>query len=270
MKPAPFEYHRPETVEEVLALLAEHGEDAKPLAGGQSLVPLLAMRLAQPAHVIDLERVAELRGAEVRSEAIVVGAMTREVEVERRASELGLPAAVREAIPHIGHFQIRNRGTVGGSIAHCDPAAEWPALLLLLDATVVARSARGERAIPAQDFVQGPLMTALEPDELVVKMRIPVAAGPSAFAEVERRFGDFALVGAACDSGRVVVFGTGARPQRLNSVEAYLAQGSRDLREVSRLAAGEIEAVGDVHGSADYRRHVGGELVAQVASRCLA
>ncbi len=269
MKPAPFEYHRPESLDEVLSLLGELGDEAKPLAGGQSLVPLLAMRLSQPAHIVDLERVPQLRGMEHDGECVTIRAMTSQSEVARRGSQLDLPAAVLQAIPHIGHFQIRNRGTVGGSITHGDPAAEWPALLLLLDASIKARSARNERSIAAGDFYLGPLMTALEPDELLVEVHLPVSSGPSAFAEVERRHGDFALVGAACDAGRVVVFGTGSRPQRLLEVESYLASAVVDLGDLGRLAEAEIEAVSDLHASAAYRKKVGGELVARVVSQCL-
>ena len=250
-------------------MLAQHGDEGKPLAGGQSLLPLLAMRLAQPAHVLDLERVEELRGIEVAAEAVTIRAMTRQAELERRGAELALPAAVRYALPHIGHFQIRNRGTVGGSIAHCDPAAEWPALLLLLDGVVTARSLRGERRIGAEAFCRGPLTTALEPDELLVDVRITARGGPSAFAEVERRFGDFALVGAACDGGRVVVFGAGGRPQRLAQVEAYLAGGGTDLAEVTALAAEEVDAISDLHATAFYRKETAGRLVAQVVGSCL-
>lgn len=270
MKPAPFEYHRPESLGEALSLLAELGDEAKPLAGGQSLVPLLAMRLAQPGHIVDLERVPELRGVERNNGGVTIRAMTPQSEIVRRGRELDLPAAVREAVPHIGHFQIRNRGTVGGSITHGDPAAEWPALLLLLDASITARSARQQRTIAAADFYLGPLMTTLEPDELVVDIRMPSRAGPSAFAEVERRHGDFALVGAACDSGRVAVFGTGSRPQRLPQVESFIGANGSDLRELARLAEIEIEAVSDIHASAAYRKKVGGELVARVVSQCLA
>ncbi len=270
MKPALFEYHRPESLDEVLSLLSELGDEAKPLAGGQSLVPLLAMRLAQPAHIVDLERVPELRGIKRDSGGVTIGAMTTQSDVLRQGQRLDLPAAIREAVPHIGHFQIRNRGTVGGSVTHGDPAAEWPALLLLLDASITARSARGERRIAAADFYVGPLMTALEPDEVVVEVRMPASPGPSAFGEVERRHGDFALVGAACDSGRVVVFGTGSRPQRLPELESYLDAGGRHLGEVARMAEDMIEAVSDLHAPAAYRKKVGGELVARVVSQCLA
>ena len=150
MKAAPFQYLRPETLEEALAALAQHGEDCKPLAGGQSLIPLLALRLAQPALLLDLGRLPELRQAGIG----MLGAMVTNGELEREA--VVIPPVVAAAVPHIGHFQIRNRGTVGGALAHCDPAGEWPALALALNAVIRVRSARAERAIPAAEFIAGP------------------------------------------------------------------------------------------------------------------
>lgn len=269
MKPAPFEYHRPESLAEAVGVLAEHGDEAKPLAGGQSLVPLLAMRLAQPAHIIDLNRVPELVGARTKGGEIRLGALTRHATLEEPPPELSLPGVVATAARHIGHTAIRNRGTVGGSLAHADPAAEWPALLLVLDGSVTVRSARGERGIPAADLFLGPLMTAIEPDEIVTEVRLQPKGGRGAFAEIERRHGDFALVGAICDSGRVAVFGTGSRAQRLSTVEALIAQGASDSTEIAAAAEGEIEAANDLHASAAYRRRVGGQLVAEVVGRCL-
>lgn len=269
MKPAPFEYHRPESLDEALELLAEHGDEAKPLAGGQSLVPLLAMRLAQPAHLVDLNRVSELAGWQHQSGGVRLGALVRHATLENPPTDLQLPEVVPTAVRHIGHVAIRNRGTVGGSIAHADPAAEWPALLLALDGTVTARSSRGERSIPAADLFLGPLMTAIEPDELLTDVELRPRGGRGAFAEIERRHGDFALVGAVCDSGRVAVFGTASRAQRLTEVEVLVADGVRDPREIAATAERQIEAGGDVHASAAYRRKVGGRLVAEVVGRCL-
>ena len=258
MKSAPFEYRRPETLDEALALLAEHGDEAKPLAGGQSLIPLLAMRLAQPALLVDLQRVPELRGVNRRDGAVRIGAMTRQAELERWPE---LPALVGAALPHIGHFQIRSRGTVGGSLAHMDPAAEWPALALLLDAELELASSRGRRMLAAAEFALGPLITALEPDELLVAVTLRGADGRFGFEEVERRPGDFALVGAASQGGRIVAFATGARPQRLPGCEAYLAGGGWAGDELRALAEREIEATADIHASAAYRRRVGARLV---------
>lgn len=238
MKAAPFDYRRPETLEEALAALAEHGDECRPLAGGQSLIPLLALRLAQPAILLDLGRVPDLRGPEPGW----IGAMTTNAELEGRRE--GLPPVVAAALPHIGHFQIRNRGTVGGALAHCDPAGEWPALALALDIRLRLLSTRGERFLSAADFIRGPLMTALAPDELLVAVEIPAWAGTASFGfeEVARRPGDFALAGAICVRApagrRLVVFATGERPVLLDEPEA------------------PFDVTGDLHASAPYRRQV--------------
>jgi carbon-monoxide dehydrogenase medium subunit len=263
VKPAPFEYHRPESLEAALQFLAVHGDEAKPLAGGQSLIPLLAMRLALARHIVDLQRIPELRGIRVDGSGVRMGAMVSQREVERDARMPGLVAA---AVPHIAHFQIRNRGTVGGSLSHMDPAAEWPALALVLDAVMVAASVRGKREIAARDFMVGPMMTALEPDELLVEVVLPAAEERFGFAEVERRSGDFALVGAACHGRAVCVFATGPRPQRLDRVEEFLRGGGRTGRELEALAASEIEATGDIHASAEYRRQIGASLVGRLVA----
>ncbi|HUY60868.1 MAG TPA: FAD binding domain-containing protein [Candidatus Dormibacteraeota bacterium] len=264
MKPPSVAYRRPESLAEALADLAELGDRARPLAGGQSLVPLLALRLAQPEVLVGLERVAELRGAELAADQLVIRAMTREAELERAPA---LPALLRAALGHIGHFQIRSRGTVGGSLAHMDPAAEWPALALLLDATLtVASTRRGRRRLPAAAFIVGPLTTALEPDELLEAVTIARPDDHFGFAEVERRSGDFALVGAGCHGGRVVVFAAGPRPQRLAGVEAFLRDGGGPGPELQQRARAEIEARDDLHASAAYRRQVGARLVDQVVA----
>ena len=184
----------------------------------------------------------------------------RDVEDDPR-----MPGLVSAAVPHIGHFQIRNRGTVGGSLSHMDPAAEWPAVALVLDAVMVAASVRGRREIAADDFMVGPQTTALEPDELLVEVAVPIPDDGFGFAEVTRRgMGDFALVGAACQGSAVAVFGAGPRPQRLAAVEDFLRSGGGTRAEVSALAASEIEATTDIHGSSDYRRHVAASLVGAV------
>jgi aerobic carbon-monoxide dehydrogenase medium subunit len=249
VKAAPFAYHRPRSLEEALDHLAEHGEEAKALAGGQSLVPLMAMRLAQPAVIVDLGEVPELK----RRNGTAVGAMVTNATLEREPA--GLPPVVSAALPHLGHFQIRNRGTVGGSLAHADPAAEWPALALLLEAVLTLRSRdRGQRQVAAADFMTGPLTTVLEPDELLTEVAFPgwPADGRWGFAEVARRPGDFALAGAACTviagRARVVVFAAGSRPQ-------LLAEGE------------QVEATGDLHAGAGYRRAVAGRLVERVLAQ---
>lgn len=260
LKPPALEYHRPESLDQALALMAEHGDEAKPLAGGQSLVPLLAMRLSNPAHLVDLQGVEELRKVALEDGRLRIGAMVRQRDLER---DQRTPALVAAALPHIGHFQIRNRGTVGGSLAHMDPAAEWPALALALDALLVAESIRGRRAIPATEFCKGPLMTALAPDELLTEVVLPAPRGGFGFAEVARTSGAFALAGAACQGGAVAVFGTGSRPQRLAGVERLLSKAV-DPSEIEEAAAAEIEAVSDIHAPAAYRRRAGAALVRRV------
>jgi aerobic carbon-monoxide dehydrogenase medium subunit len=262
LKPPPFEYHRPEVLQEALGLMAEHGDQARPLAGGQSLVPLLAMRRVRPSHVVDLHRIAELQQIAVVDGRVSVGAMARQRDLEH---DPRMPGLVRAAIPHIGHFQIRNRGTVGGSLCHLDPAAEWPAVALTLDAVMVAASVRGRREIAADDFMLGPQSTGLEPDELLVEVIVPVRDQGFGFTEVTRRgLGDFALVGAAYQASAVVVFGTGPRAQRLTGVEDLLNSGAGTRAAVAALAATEIQATDDLHTSSRYRREVAAMLVGAV------
>jgi carbon-monoxide dehydrogenase medium subunit len=279
VKSAPFDYHRPESVEHATALLAEL-EDAKVLAGGQSLVPMLALRLANPEHLVDVSRLAELRGIEVTADDHVqVGAGTPEAVLEH---DLRLAAAVpllAAATPLIGHFQIRNRGTVGGSIAHADPAAEYPAVALALDAELDAASVRGTRTIPAAEFFTGVWTTALEPDELLVRVRFPVWTGRCGFAvrEFARRHGDFAVAGVAlavqvdaddkvsrCAIG---LFGLGPAARRATAAEqAVLGRPVADIRaeELGALAMAGLDGVPeDLQGSARYRIRVGASVVAR-------
>jgi aerobic carbon-monoxide dehydrogenase medium subunit len=257
-----FEYHRPAVLEEALGLMAEHGDQAKPLAGGQSLVPLLAMRRVRPSHLVDLHRVAELQQLSVVDGRVRIGAMARQRDLEH---DPRMPGLVRAAVPHIGQFPIRNRGTVGGSLAHMDPAAEWPAVALALDAVMVAASVRGRREIAADDFIIGPQVTGLAADELLVEVIVPLGDEGFGFAEVTRRgVGDFALVGAACQASAVVVFGTGPRAQRLRAVEELLNSGGGSRAEIAALAATEIQATDDLHTSSRYRREVAARLVGAV------
>jgi aerobic carbon-monoxide dehydrogenase medium subunit len=265
LKPPPFEYHRPEVLQEALGLMAEYGDQARPLAGGQSLVPLLAMRRVRPSHIVDLHRIAELQQISVVDGRVSVGAMARQRDLEH---DPRMPGLVSAAVPHIGHFQIRNRGTVGGSLSHMDPAAEWPAVALTLDAVMVVASVRGRREIAADDFMLGPQTTGLEPDELLVEVVVPLREGGFGFAEVTRRgLGDFALVGAACQASAVTVFGTGPRAQRLTAVEDLLNSGGGTRAEVSALAATEIQATDDLHTSSQYRREVAAMLVGAVVEQ---
>jgi carbon-monoxide dehydrogenase medium subunit len=211
---------------------------------------------------VDLHRVAELREISVVDGRVRIGAMARQRDLEH---DPRMPGLVRAAVPHIGHFQIRNRGTVGGSLAHMDPAAEWPAVALTLDAVMVVASVRGRRELAADDFMIGPHMTGLAADELLVEVIVPVGDEVFGFAEVTRRgVGDFALVGAACQASAVAVFGAGPRAQRLTAVEDLLNSGGGTRAEVSALAATEIQATDDLHTSARYRREVAARLVGAV------
>jgi len=274
MKPPPFEYHAVASVEEAVALLAEHGEDAKVLAGGQSLVPLLALRLARPAHLVDINTVSDLASLS-NGDGLTVGSLVRQRVAERSQAVRSANPLVAQAIALIGHTAIRNRGTIGGSIAHADPAAELPAVLLALDGEVVARSARGERTVPAADFFRGFLTTALTPDELVTGVRFPAWA-PGAgwsFQEFSRRSGDFAIAGAAAAlrldrngvvaDARIALSGMGATPVRATKAEAALA-GQQPSEEVwaaaSQDAVAGLDPPSDVHGTAAYRRHLAAAL----------
>jgi carbon-monoxide dehydrogenase medium subunit len=284
MKPAAFEYHAPESVGDVVALLAEHGDDAKVLAGGQSLVPLLAMRLTRFPHIIDLNRVDELRGIEHHDGTLTIKAMTRQAAAEHDDTVASAAPLVAAALPLIGHFQIRNRGTVGGVIAHADPASELPAVVLALDAELEAARSGSTRRIPASDFFDGTWTTTLEPEEVLTAVHVPVWEGRCGFVvdEVARRSGDFALAGVACavelnDAGNVSrsaigLFGMGPTPVRAGDAEAALngsTPSEADLAEIGRIASAACQPTDDVHASAEYRTHVGAHLVQRALNRAL-
>jgi carbon-monoxide dehydrogenase medium subunit len=279
MKAANFAYHRPDTVAEAVQMLAEFGDDAKILAGGQSLVPMLAMRLTYFENLIDISRVDELRNIERRGDELVVAAATPH-------SLVGMDDEVAESVPlltlstpYIGHFQIRTRGTLGGAIAHADPAAEYAAVALALDATIEATSARGHRDIPAAEFFTGLWETSLASDEIVTAVRFPVWADRSGFAveEFARRHGDFAIAGAtvavALDhDGRVArcgigLLGLGSTPLRGSAAESEIVGQQADAvtaDDVGRLAIESLSDIpADLQGSADYRSRVGAAMVAR-------
>lgn len=276
VKAAPFDYHAPETVAEAAGLLAEHGDEAKVLAGGQSLLPMLALRLTRFEHLVDVNGVAEMHGIDRVNGHLRVGGATPQAVAEHDA---GLAAAVpllARAIPHIGHFQIRNRGTVGGSLAHADPASELPAVALTLDATFEAASAAGTREIAAADFFTGTWSTALADHEILVATRFPVWSGRSGFGfrEIARRSGDFALAGVAAavelDAddrvARVAVglLGVGSTPVRAAVTEAALAgvaPGPDVVADAARAGAAVLESVDDVHATAAYRTRVAAHLM---------
>jgi carbon-monoxide dehydrogenase medium subunit len=278
VKPAPFEYHRPTTAKETVGLLAELGDTAKVLAGGQSLVPMLALRLAVFEHLVDVGRVDDLRGIERADGAVRIGAGTTQAAVERSAEVAGAVPLLARATPLIGHFQIRNRGTIGGSLAHADPAAEYPAVALALDAELEVLGASGPRTVPAGEFFTGLWSTAVGDDELLAAVTFPVWSGRCGFAvrEFARRHGDFAIAGAAVavelgDDDRVQrcgigLFGLGSTAQRATSAEAAATGAPVDQpepAEVGRVAVSGLESIpSDLHGSADFRRRVGASTAA--------
>lgn len=279
MKPSAFAYHAPTSGEEAVALLAELGDGAKVLAGGQSLIPILSLRLTAFDHLVDVGQIAALKGTERDGEAVVVHAATTEAAVGASAEVQKAVPLLALATPHIGHFQIRNRGTLGGSIAHADPAAEYPAVAVALGAEIEARSPRGLRRIPAENFFVGLWTTVLEPDELLVGVRFPVWGGRSGFAvrEFARRHGDFAIAGAVVGieldtAGRVVrcaigLIGLGSTPLRATAAEqAAVGTAAAELvpDELGRLAVADLDDIpADLHGTAAYRARVGAAMVSR-------
>jgi carbon-monoxide dehydrogenase medium subunit len=279
LKPPPFLYARPETLSEALAMLADAGEDAKVLAGGQSLVPLLNFRLARPSVLIDLNWVRELDGLERTNGTIRIGAMHRQRAAEQSSTVRdGCPLIVR-GLRYVGHLQIRNRGTVGGSIAHADPAAELPAIALATRAEMEIRSVRGERTVPAEEFFRGPFTTALEPDEILTAVRFPATEGARVgFLELSRRSGDFALGGVAAvvrfedssttvSDASLVALGMGGEPRRLaGSQDAIRGRELTDdvLKDAASAASREVDPFTDVHADAEYRRELVGVLLTRV------
>ncbi|HEX8209142.1 MAG TPA: xanthine dehydrogenase family protein subunit M [Longimicrobium sp.] len=283
MKPAPFAYHRPDTVEAALALLAEHGYDAKLLAGGQSLVPAMNFRLAAPAVLIDLNRIPGLDAIAEAEGGVRIGAMVRQRAAERSALLAERAPLIAETLPYVAHAQIRNRGTMGGSIAHADPAAELPAVMLALGARFHLRGPNGTRTVTAEDFFTGLFGTALEPEEMLVEIEIPRAAPGTGFAfdEISRRHGDFALAGVAasvqvdadgrCTSARVALLSVGDGPVLAAQAAAALdGQSPTDdaIRAAAHAAAHQdIDPPGDIHATPAYRRQLAEVLVRRVLPR---
>jgi CO/xanthine dehydrogenase FAD-binding subunit len=261
VKPAPFAYDDPGTMAEALDLLARHGAEAKVLAGGQSLVPLMNFRLARPERLVDVNRIGELAYLREQDGALRIGSLTRTAELERSPLVAERWPLLAEAARLVGHAAIRTRGTVGGSVAHADPAAELPAALTALGAVFQVRSARGSRDVAAGDFFLTHFTTVLEPDELLVEIAVPPVAPGSGTAIVEhaRVHGDFALGGAAvvvgADRASVVLLAAGPTPVRAVAVEEALADGA-DPGEAAGLAAGAVDVVAE----ADYRRALAAEL----------
>jgi carbon-monoxide dehydrogenase medium subunit len=286
MKPAAFEYHRPDDTDGALALLAEHGYDAKLLAGGQSLVPAMNFRLAQPAVLIDLNRIRLLDYVAQVNGGLRIGAMTRQATAERNPLVAAYAPLLAETLPFVAHAQIRNRGTVGGSIAHADPAGEVGAVMLALGAIFYLRGPNGTRAVPAAEFFTGLFGTALEPDEMLTEVEIPSAAPRTgwAFDEVSRRHGDYALAGLAaavevdedgrCTAARIALLGVSDAPLLAREAAAALTGQlpADDAIRAAAEAAGQrdVDPPGDIHASAEYRRSLTSVLVRRVLPRAFA
>ncbi len=276
MKPAPFDYVAPHTVAETLELLARHGADGKVIAGGQSLMPMLNFRLARPETLIDINNVAELSYIDRRDDVLHVGALTRHAELEHSALVAEHWPLLTEAMRWLAHPPIRNRGTIGGSVAHADPAAELPVALTALDARFIAESHRGRRVLGPGEMFAGPLQSGLELDELLVEIQVPAVEAPSgcAFLEHARRHGDFALGGVAVMLGRdgdrcrergtrIVLLGAGPGPRRVPEAEALLAARPVDeaaAREAGEAAAGAADPPSDPHADAAHRRRLAAVL----------
>ncbi len=283
MKPPPFAYHAPTQLDEALALLERYGDDAKVLAGGQSLMPLLNFRLSYPSALIDINRVADLSYLRQENGQVCIGALTRQRTIE--FSELvrrQLPL-LYEATTLVGHLPIRTRGTIGGSLAHADPAAEYPTVALVLDAELILQGPSGQRSISAEEFFVSYLTTALASNEVVTEIRFSPTPPTSgwAFEEVARRHGDFALVGVAgvidaegeqCRTARLAAAGVGPTPIRLRAAEDILVQEGVTEQGIQRAAAKAAELVepdSDIHASTDFRRHLTEVLTRRAIQRAL-
>ena len=283
MKPPKFDYHAPTTVEQALELLGRYGGDAKVLAGGQSLMPLLNFRLTRPAALVDLNRIPSLAYIREQDGQVRFGAMTRQRTIEFSPVVWERVPLLGEATRWVGHLPIRTRGTIGGSIAHADPAAEYPAVLTALGGEVVARGPKGERVVKAKDLFQTYLATSLTPDEILVEVRMPAMPAGAGYAleEFARRHGDFAIVGIAavvvkdgarCALARLATAGAGPVPVRLRAAEEILERdGLTDaaIEAASRRASELVSPDSDIHASADYRRHLTGVLTKRALTRAL-
>jgi CO/xanthine dehydrogenase FAD-binding subunit len=280
VKSPPFEYARAASIEEACALLAQHGDEAKVVAGGQSLVPMMAFRLLRPSWLIDVNAIAALKYIGIETDTVRMGACTRQCDIQRDDVLAAAAPLIRQALAHVGHVQTRNRGTAGGSLVHADPSAELPLTAQVLEARIVMRSQSGARTLPAAAFFEGAMTTAVRPDECVSEIQWPVwreRKTGSAFTEISRRHGDFAIVAAAAqvavdDDGRCTraAFGVGGAaptPTAFPEVSKRLV-GTRlekeTLRDVTHEAIAALEPGSDIHASADYRRHLAGVLAVRV------
>jgi len=282
MKSPAFDYARPTTLAEAVSLLTSREGEAKVLAGGQSLVPMLAFRLAAPTLLVDLNRLSELRYIRIEDDGVRLGAMVRWRQIEDDVRLASAHPLLVAALKHVAHYQVRNRGTIGGSLAHADPAAELPGIVVTCEAEITAIGAAGRRLIRAGDFFLGPLTTALKPEEIIVELHLPPwpAQRRWGFEEFSRRRGDFALAAAAlyydtlpdgtAGNSHVGVMGVGDRPQRLAQVEAMLNGRLIDgdtIAEAERAAAATVNPSDDIHASAAYRRALIGTMVGRALRR---
>jgi carbon-monoxide dehydrogenase medium subunit len=281
MKPPPFDYARADSVQHAVALLAEHGDHARIIAGGQSLMPMLAFRMATPRLLVDIGSIAALRHITLDGGGVTLGALVRWCDVEKHAELARAHPLLVEAVRHVAHYQIRNRGTIGGSLAHADPAAELPGVAVACDAEIEVAGPKGRRTIAATDFFLDSLTTALAPDEVIVSMRLPgwKSGRCWAFEEFARRRGDFALAGVALfydlEQGHAVdphiaAIGVGATPLRLTAAEKALAGRAVDqtaIREIVAAATASIDPPGDIHAPGDYRRALLGVLLERALAR---
>jgi carbon-monoxide dehydrogenase medium subunit len=285
MKLPPFDYACPATLPDAVQLLASRDGDAKAIAGGQSLMPMLAFRLAQPSLLVDLRKLAELRGIRISEQGVALGAMVRWRDIEDDARLERAHPLLKAAVAHVAHYQIRNRGTVGGSLAHADPAAELPGIAITCDAEIAVVGKSGGRVIQAADFFQGALTTALAPDEIIVEVRLPPwpVGRRWGFEEFARRRGDFAMAAAAVffdpDAGgqarnaHVGVIGVGDRPLRLGAVEELINGRPVDdatIAQAEAAASAAVDPQDDIHASAAYRRALTGTMVERALRRAAA
>ncbi|MCW5876107.1 MAG: xanthine dehydrogenase family protein subunit M [Anaerolineales bacterium] len=284
MKPAPFKYFAPDSLEAALELKAQHGDEAKPLAGGQSLIPAMNFRVAQPSILIDLNRIPELRGIRANG-ALTIGGMTAQSAAEKDALVAQHTPLLHEAIPNIAHPQIRNRGTIGGSVAHADPAAELPVVCLALRARMLAQSQSGQRWIEAQQFFAGLFTTALSADELLTAVEFPLARERTgyAFLEVARRHGDYAMAGlaavlaldenGACSEARLVYLNVGDGPLEATQAVASLVgkkPSEEAFAEAAQIASQvDMQPFGNLHATPDFQRHLSGVLTQRALNLAL-
>jgi carbon-monoxide dehydrogenase medium subunit len=283
VKPAKFEYHAPASVDEALAIIERYDGEARLLAGGQSLVPMMNFRLAQPKAIVDLNRVAELAFIEEEGEVVRIGSMTRQRRLEFAPLVAAKLPLLREALRWVGHLPTRSRGTIGGSIAHADPSAEIPMVLQTLEGEIVARGPQGERRIAAQDLFHAALTTSLTPLEIITEVRFPVTPPQAGHAveEFARRKGDFAIAaiaamlvreGERCTKARLATAGVGPTSIRLRDAEAVLEQqglGEAAIAEAADKAMAQVDPISDLNGSAEYRRHLTGVLTQRAVLKAI-